>query len=180
MAKHPRYSKGKEIKPTFFVFCEGESEEAYISFVRSSRRISIQIKAKVAKNKINQKYVNRNLKPTSDPSKDKFFLLYDIDTPGMLDKLQSIKDAILLVSNPCFELWYILHTRNHSAEVNSQQCVEKLERMCKDYRKGYICGKLRHELTTGEEKAIANAKKHTLYNNPSTSVYLLIEELNKL
>jgi hypothetical protein len=103
MAKHPRYSKGKETKPTFFVFCEGESEAAYISFLRSSRRISIQIKAKVAKNKINQKYVNRNLKPASDPTKDKLFLLYDIDTPGMLDKLQSIKDAILLVSNPCFE-----------------------------------------------------------------------------
>jgi tRNA A-37 threonylcarbamoyl transferase component Bud32 len=85
-----------------------------------------------------------------------------------------------LLSNPCFELWYILHTSNHTAEVTSQQCVEKLERICKDYRKGCICGKLRHELTTGEEKAIARAKKHALYTNPSTSVYLLIEELNKL
>jgi hypothetical protein len=180
MAKRPRYSKGKEIKPTFYVFCEGESEEAYISFIRSSRRISIQIKAKVAKNKINQKYINRNLRPTTDPAKDKLFLLYDIDTPGMLVKLQIIKDAILLVSNPCFELWYILHTSNHTAEVTSQQCVEKLDRICKDYRKGYICGKLRQELTTGEEKAIARSKKHTLYTNPSTSVYLLLEELNKV
>lgn len=46
MAKYTRKSKGKEIKPTFFVFCEGESEEVYISFIRSTYRVPIQITAK--------------------------------------------------------------------------------------------------------------------------------------
>jgi hypothetical protein len=180
MAKYPRRSKGKEIKPTFFVFCEEESEEAYISFIRSKFRVPIQIKAKVAKNKINQKYVNRILGPLPKHYKDKYFLLYDLDRPEMLEKLQCINDAILLLSNPCIELWFILHICNHTAEVNSQQILEKLERICREYKKGIICGKLRNELASGEEKAIANAKKHTLYNNPSTSVYLLLEELNKV
>lgn len=57
MAKYPRKSKGKEMNPTFFVFCEGESEEAYISFIRSRYRIPIQIKSKIAKKKISQRYV---------------------------------------------------------------------------------------------------------------------------
>jgi hypothetical protein len=180
MAKYQRVPKGKIIKPTFFVFCEGESEEAYISFIKSIYRVPLQIKAKIARNKINQKYVKSILRPLMRHEKDKLFLLYDIDAPGMLGKLQSIKNAILLVSNPCFELWYILHICNQTAEITSQQCVEKLERICDDYKKGSICGKLRHELITGAEKAVQRAKKHALHNNPSTSVFLIIEELNKI
>jgi hypothetical protein len=33
MAKYQRHSKGKEIKPTFFVFCEGESEMVHSSYM---------------------------------------------------------------------------------------------------------------------------------------------------
>jgi hypothetical protein len=98
----------------------------------------------------------------------------------MLEKLQAIKDTILLVSNPCIELWYILHTCNHTTEATSTQCIAQLERICKSYRKGYICDKLKHELITGGDDAFKRAKKLTLYNNPSTSIYKLIEELRKV
>src|SRR5664280_103106 len=180
MAKYPRRSKGKEIKPTFFVFCEGESEEEYISFIRSKYRVPIQIKSKLSKNKINQKHVAKILKSFLQHEKDRYFLLYDLDVPEMLEKLKSIKKVILLVSNPRIELWYILHTVNHTAEITSQQCNEKLGSICSNYKKGSICTKLRNDLTTGEEKAIVRAKKQTLHNNPSTSVYLLLEELKKV
>jgi hypothetical protein len=180
MANHLRKSKGKEIRPTYFMFCEGESEEAYISFIRNFRRIPIQIKAKVAKNKINQRFVDQILRPFPKHKKDKIFLLYDLDVAEMLEKLRLIKDTILLVSNPCIELWFLLHTTNHTATVTSQQCVENLERNCKGYKKGFICEKLRNDLTTGTENASKRAKRLTQYNNPSTSVYLLLEELNKL
>lgn len=180
MAKYQRQSKGKEIKPTFFVFCEGESEAAYISFIRSRYRVSIQLRSKVAKNKINHEYVKRVLKPFQKLDKDKYFLLYDLDVPEMLEKLQSIKGTILLVSNPCIELWYILHTCNHTAEATSQQCITQLEGICKQYKKGFICDKLRLELMTGAEKAIIRAKKLRTHQNPSSSVYLLIEELKKV
>jgi hypothetical protein len=180
MAKHPRKSKGKEIKPTFLVFCEGESEEAYITFIRSIYRVPIQIRSRVAKNKINQKYVARILKQVPKHEKDKYFLLYDLDVREMLEKLQAINNTILLVSNPCIELWYILHTCNHTAEATSAQCIAQLEKICKEYRKGYICDKLKQKLTLGEEDACKRAKKLTLYNNPSTSIYKLIDELEKV
>lgn len=180
MVKHPRKSKGKEIKPTFFVFCEGESEEAYISFIRSKYHVPIQIKSKVAKNKINQKYVTRIVSTLPKHEKDKYFLLYDLDIPKMLEKLRSIRNTILLVSNPCIELWFILHTCNHGAEATSQQCTAQLVGICKDYKKGFICDKLRQKLTTGEEDAYRRAKKLTLSANPSTSVYKLIDELKKV
>ncbi len=180
MAEHQRKSKGKKIKPTFFVFCEGESEEAYISFLRRLYRVPIEIYVKTAGNRINQKYIQNSIRQHSNHPKDKLFLLYDIDVPGMLEKLRAIKNSNLLVSNPCFELWYILHYCNQSAEITAQECVEKFQRICKEYRKGFISTKLTERLSGDMGKAIQRAKKLTFYQNPSTSVYLIIEELQKV
>ncbi|MFA5817727.1 MAG: RloB family protein [Bacteroidales bacterium] len=180
MAKYQRKPKGKTINPTFFVFCEGESEDAYVSFLKSHYRVPIEIISKIAGNRITHKYITNTLRSLPKDPKDKLLLLYDIDTPGMLEKLQGIKKAILLASNPCFELWYILHFVNQVAEITSHQCIEKFERIYKDYKKGSINGKLRDKLTENMEKAVANAKKLPLYRNPSTSIYLLINELDKV
>ena len=43
MGRQIRKSKGKTMKPNFFVFCEGESEVAYISHLRSQYRAPIHI-----------------------------------------------------------------------------------------------------------------------------------------
>ncbi len=142
MYRSHRQSRGKLIRPTFFVFCEGETEEAYICFL--------------------------------------YFLLYDLDVPEMLSKLQSIKNTILLVSNLCIELWFILHTCNHKATVASVQCIGQLERICRDYKKGSISYRLKNKLLTGEDSACTRAKKLPLYENPSTNVYKLIEALKSI
>mgnify|MGYP001267593180 FL=1 len=177
MAKRSRQSKGKEIRPTYFVFCEGESEEAYIAHIRSKYRVPIDIKTKVSKNRINQQYVNRVLRFFPTHKKDMTFLFYDLDVPEMLARLQLIDGAVLLVSNPCLELWYILHTCNHSAERTSQQIISQLDRICHGYIKGSICHRLKHKFTTGEDQACARAKKLTAFNNPSTTVYRLIDQI---
>jgi hypothetical protein len=180
MAKYHRQSKGKVIKPIFIVFCEGESEEAYVSFIKSRYKVPIEIKTRITSTKINQKYVSGILNRISRHKKDKSFLLYDLDRPDIVKKLRSVKKSILLGSNPCIELWYILHTCNVSAETSSSHCVRQLEGICKGYRKGFLCDKLRHELVTGEDNAIKRAKNQTPDNNPSTTVYKLIEELRKV
>jgi hypothetical protein len=180
MAKKHRQSKGKVIKPTFYVFCEGESEEAYVSFIRSRYRVPIHIKTKVASTRISLKYVTSILNKFTRHEKDKNFLLYDLDRSDVVERLTLIKDGILLGSNPCIELWFILHTCNHTAEATSRQCVDQLQRICRGYEKGSLCSKLRTELSTGEDEAIKRAKKLKLFNNPSTSVYLLLEELRKI
>ena len=180
MANFKRKSKGKEIKPTFFVFCEGESEDAYVSHLRSCYRIPIEIASKIAGNRITQNYINNTLKHRPKHEKDKCFLLYDIDAPKMLEKLNSINNNILLASNPCFELWYILHFCNQTAYINTKDCNDKFLNVCKEYKKGEIPIKLKEKLKEHVSKAIERAKNHTLYDNPSTSVYLLIEELNNI
>lgn len=39
MARRRREPKGKKINPTLFVFCEGDTEEAYVNLLKSIYRI---------------------------------------------------------------------------------------------------------------------------------------------
>ena len=57
MGRHRSSPKGKKIKPTFFVFCEGKTEELYVKFLKSQFRIPILIDSKIAKNGINENYI---------------------------------------------------------------------------------------------------------------------------
>ena len=179
MARQPRISKGKTIRPTFFVFCEGETEEAYVGFLKQLYRIPVDISPKIAGNRITQKYIRNALQSKPSDPKDKIFLLYDLDVPEMPVKLQSIPDTILLASNPCFELWYILHYVNHSANINSNECIKKFERLCHEYKKGKISNILGSRLIEHKDKAIVRAKKLSQYENPSTSVYLFVDALEE-
>jgi hypothetical protein len=47
----------------------------------------------------------------------------DVDTHSRLDdaiRLANAADISLAVSNPCFEIWPLLHLRNHSASCESK------------------------------------------------------------
>ena len=63
-------------------------------------------------------------KPTS--SKEKTFLLYDIDVDGIPDKLKKIKNTTLLVSNSCIELWFLLHYKNQTANIYTGSCGKEV------------------------------------------------------
>jgi hypothetical protein len=54
--------------------------------------------------------------------------MYDLDAPKMLERLQKIRSATLLVSNPCIEIWYLLHYKEQKAELNCQICNKELEK----------------------------------------------------
>jgi hypothetical protein len=91
MARKRREPKGKKINPTLFVFCEGETEVAYINLLKTVYRIpSIHIHPKIGGNNITADYIEnyKNDKPTHE--KDLNFLVYDLDVPTMIqDYLKS-------------------------------------------------------------------------------------------
>lgn len=183
MARHSRKPKGKEINPTFYIFCEGETEEAYIKYLKIKYRLPIEIILKITGNKISERIIRNKIKSSETHSKDKIFLMYDLDVEGFTEKLNDLKNqtkAELLVSNPCFELWYILHFANQTAEISSENCIKKLKTFCPDYQKAIINDKLLSKLNENDSDALKRAKKHDLYNNPSTSLYVLIDKLEKI
>jgi len=173
-------SRGKKIKPTFFVFCEGKTEELYIKYLKSKYRIPFEIDTQIAKNKIKESYIRNYKKNKFTHKKDKTFLLYDIDAPMMLNKLLAIKDITLLASNPCIELWYLLHYKNQNASIDCKFCNKELTKRNRGYVKTVLDTKLEGHLDDNQLKAINRAKKLTHYNNPSSTIYLLIEELENV
>jgi len=181
MARKRRKPKGKTINPTFYVFCEGETEEAHINFLKSTYRIpSIIIKTRVKGLDISSGYINNYLKGRPMHLKDKVFLCYDLDRKEILEKLQAIPDCNLLLSNPCIELWFLLHQKGQIVEIGSSECVEELIKRNKEYRKGDMDPKFLERLKENESKAIKRAEKLQPYYNPSTTLPLFLHTLHKL
>ena len=107
-------------------------------------------------------------------------LMYDLDAPSVLSRLQKIPGAILLCSNPCIELWLLLHYTDQRAEIGSADCVSKLSGYIKQYKKGKLSIEDKLSLMDNVTIASKRAQKLSSYKNPSTTIYELIEELDKL
>lgn len=172
--------KNKRINPAFWVFCEGKTEKAYVSFLRSKYRLPIEIISKVSGSDINDSFIRNSKLGKPTHSKDKDFLLYDGDVPETIKQLENVDNATMLLSNPSIELWYLYHYKNQKAHISSDECIKELtKRDGVTYKKGYIHEKLRQKLDGYCEKACARAKASKLFDNPSSNVYILIEELAK-
>ena len=106
--------------------------------------------------------------------------MFDLDVEGMLEHLQSIPNAELLVSNPCIELWHLLHFEDCHAELTQRACNKRLTKHLEHYEKGKLSLNERQLLSERTSEASARAKGLMPYNNPSTTVYRLIELLENL
>ena len=179
MGRKVRVSKGKHMKPNFFVFCEGETEIAYVKFLRSLYRAPIQVIPKKGKSNISEDYIERSKNEYVRTGQDKVFLMYDLDVDGMLEHLQKIPNAELLVSNPCIELWFLLHYQEQKLEISSDKCVLKYQKVSKGYKKGVLSEEEKKVLADKKELAIQRAKTLDEYENPSATIYKLLELLKK-
>lgn len=174
-------SKGKKINPHYWVFCEGETEEAYVSFLRSKSRIPIEIIPKIVGNKITPRLIDSYKKNKPTHEKDKDFLIYDADVPDLIERLKAIQSATLIASNPSIELWFLLHYKNQTAHITTKDCIRELNnRNRNSYKKGIIDPPLEGKLSENCTKACQHAHKLALYNNPSTNMHVFIQELEKV
>ena len=84
----------------------------------------------------------------------------------------------MLVSNPCIELWFLLHYQEQKLEISSDKCVQKYQKVSKGYKKGVLSEEEKKVLAENRELAVERAKKLAEYQNPSTMVFRLLEKLN--
>lgn len=181
MKSKRQVSKGKKINPHFWVFCEGETEEAYISFLRSEYRLQIEIISKVAGSRIDERFINSYKKGKPIHEKDKDFLIYDADVPDITEKLKKIDKTTLIASNPAIELWFLLHYKNQTAALTGDDCIRELSNRNRNkYRKGEIDNPLKTKLKEKCKEACNRAKQLELYKNPSTNFFVFIEALENV
>ncbi len=165
------------MNPTFFVFCEGKTEAAYVDLLRRNFRVPVEIIARVSDSNISQPYINRCKRDRFTTPEDKTFLMFDLDVPGMLDRLKKIKDATLLLSNPCIEYWFLLHYVDVNREISSSECLALLRSKDPAYSKGEYSTAMKRILIEKIEVAAARANGKEAYSNPSSTVHLLTKEI---
>jgi len=180
MARGRSKSKSKKIRPRSWVFCEGESEDAYVSFLRSKYRSPTVIVSKVAGAGIKESYIRHYKKDNggSHP-KDKTFLFYDGDMQDVLNNIERIKKTNMLITTPCLEYWFLLHYKDCNDAMVSDSCLRKLKEVNPEYKKGEINSSLQQVFDSSIEKACERAKQTVIPENPSSNIYKLIDELMK-
>lgn len=179
MARKAKQPRGRKMNPTFFVFCEGKTEAAYVDLLRRSFRVPVEIIVNVSDSNISQPYIDRCKRERFTTAEDKTFLMFDLDVPGMLEHLRKIKDAVLLLSNPCIEYWFVLHYKDTNKELSSAECLALLRSIDNDYVKGAFSTAMKRALIDSVEEAAKRAKSKESYSNPSSTIHLLTDEIIK-
>ncbi len=181
MKNKRRASKVEKINPHFWIFCEGETEKAYISFLRSEYPLPIEIIPKIAGSSINERFIISYKKGKPRHEKDKDFLIYDSDILEIFYKSIKIDSAILIASNPSIELWFLLHNKNITTTLSTDDCIRELcNRSRNNYKKGFLDNPLKNRLKEKCVNACNRSKQLKMYNNPSTNMFEFIEVLEKV
>lgn len=71
MARNIRKSKVKRMRPIFFVFCEGETEVAYVNYLKSKYRLPVEIIPKKSDSNISCRYIENCKKSYFTTTSDK-------------------------------------------------------------------------------------------------------------
>lgn len=173
----------RKMKPVFLVFCEGETEENYIDFVRRQYKSPIKIVPKTEGNKISQNLISKHQKELKLSQNEQIstFLMCDLDVAPIVEKLKSCK-AVWLCSNPCIELWFLLHCKEHTSYITTKNCNTALSKAhvdWKNYQKPFILEAQQKFLWDNKDVAVDRAKTLEETKNPSSTIYKLLEAIEK-
>ena len=77
MAKQRTASPSRTMKPVFLIFCEGETEEAYLDYLKQAYRSPIRIVPKIEGDSISQRLIDVRKKELKIPDEglSRFFNL---------------------------------------------------------------------------------------------------------
>jgi hypothetical protein len=172
MKKERKLKPSRKMKPIFLVFCEGETEESYINFLRQKYRLPIKVIPHVTGLALSPKIIKRYILAEQIGPNDKIasFLMHDLDIRSTAEKIATCKDSVSIASNPSLELWFLLHIDEQNAVISTDACIEKLKRASPNwvhYHKGSLSEKQKQLLWDNRKLASTRAKQLPEGENPS-------------
>lgn len=199
-----RIHKPRRIGRTFLIVCEGKkTERGYFEGIRTDlRRATVQIKVVHPGVTDPESLVQAALRERDALTKDGLWLsddfacaVFDGDEHLQGNRsnwdravdLARRKNVFLSLSNPSFELWYLLHYADQRANLNRTTAIQQLKRYLPDYEKAKKLYPT--PLSPLTQDAIRRAKslerQHEKnccesFTNPCTYVFRVVEELFKL
>lgn len=158
-----RKRASKNIKKSYIIFCEWESEKYYFSELKKDYK-SIQIDCKLLQNRDFEWAAQEVKKFIKWKNFDRIFCVLDRNrlTQASYEKgkknLEGIRNAFLIYSNKSFEVWLLMHFNKFNKSVNSEDEYWKfLKKYNPSFKKPYEWSYtfLKDKL----EKAVENAEK---------------------
>lgn len=193
----------KAVKPVFHIFHNGEVAEVnyfqdFKHFLGARKAwVNVENYYKQTKGKAPWQVVDHaiNFKNSeiSEKDEDQVWCVFDVDSflkqdpDSFLKSLKKAKENHINIacSNPCFELWPMLHFELIESAMSAQDYQKKLKVLFKgigvDYKKNCegLFSKLLDKQTTAITRAKKISKEENIETNPSTTVFRLVEELRK-
>ena len=192
------YNRKVKTRRWFLIVCEGEKTEPnyFRRFPVNPKLIKLDIKGEGKNTKSFLVETAISLKNDSESDEtDRFWCVFDRDkNPKNPNDSQNFNSAITLArnngigvaySNDAFELWYLLHFNFYNTGISRQDYQNMLTKLLgHEYKKNSET--IYEELKDKQQDAIKHAKRllqeyepsNPESDNPSTTVHLLVEELN--
>jgi hypothetical protein len=177
-------------RKTVVVFCEGEaSEPDYISAlkrlpaVRNNTSMNIEIAPECG---VPLSLVKWAVERARDDEVDECWCVFDVEWPKHhpnLDKalcLAQEHGIRLAISNPCFELWLILHFKDQTAFLTTAEAERRSRQFDGRAGKRIDADNYMQRRAAATKRAVALALRHqkdgTVFpdDNPSSSMYELL------
>jgi len=205
--KHPKYNTSVRFRGTretkaVLIVCEGKkTEKKYFTDFKIYKKLSATIKIcgseRCGSNPVS--IVDFTLKEAENFEYDEVWVVFD------MDQHKNISEAInyaftnkikIAFSNPCFEIWYLLHFRYSLAFIDRNETEKELKnKYLAGYDKSFSYYKqtlkyqgeaiknaklLEKHHIDNNNKPVYKGKENILFDNPSTTVYKLVEMLNMM
>ncbi|MEA5597988.1 RloB family protein [Rivularia sp. UHCC 0363] len=198
MSKNKRNTRGyssrkvetREVRQSFLIVCEGEKTEPnyFRSFRVPKNVVEIDVQG-FGENPSRIVKIAKELSKQEDY--DQVWCVFDRDDFPKEDFNNAIKNAAdkgiqVAYSNEAFELWYVLHFEFLNTGIPRSAYLKKLKSLLGNkYKKNSetIYDELFNKQPTAIKNAATLLKQYDPYNpvenNPSTTVHLLVQELNR-
>jgi len=186
----PRKVNTREVRQRFLIVCEGEKTEPnYFRSFRVSKNVAEIDVQGVGENPSKLVQSAKKLKDQEDY--DQVWCVFDRDSWSVEDFNNAIKNADdqgfkVAYSNEAFELWYVLHFEFLNTGIPRKDYLRKLTSFLgRTYQKNSetIYDELFHKQSTAIRNAENLLKQYDpqipVRDNPSTTVHLLVQELNR-
>ncbi len=187
----------KERKRRFLLYCEGEKTEPsyFDGLVRYLRSPLIQIvigdrqadpKGLVELAIAHRERARRDARRQNDDSLlfNEVWCIFDVDEHTRLpDAIQKavVSSIDLAISNPCFELWILIHFRDQWAFITGAAAQSAVRQFITGYGKtvdySLLAGKGEVAINRAQRMALRAEEAGDKIGNPSTGVWRLVSEL---
>ena len=182
----------REERERFLIVCEGTATEPnyFLSFPVPRGVVDVRGTGRNTKSVVQEAIQRRDAAKKENDAYDQVWCVFDRDSfpPDHFNEALelAVREKISVAfSNEAFEIWYLLHLEYYETGISRQDYRGKLTSLLTHpYEKNSRT--IYDELFTRQPDALRNARRlHEQYqppspekDNPCTTVYLLVEQLN--